>query len=81
MPELPEVETTCRGLQPHLEGKCIKALVVRNRALRRPVPKNLARLIAGAAIRSVGRRGKYLLVDCGRGTLMPIQFSSGLVES
>lgn len=70
MPELPEVETTRRGLQPHLEGKRIKALVVRNYALRQPVPKNLARLIAGAVIRSIDRRGKYLLFDCGRGTLI-----------
>lgn len=70
MPELPEVETTRRGLQPHLEGKVIKALVVRNHALRRPVPKNLARLISGTAIRSIRRRGKYLLFDCGRGTLI-----------
>ncbi len=70
MPELPEVETTRRGLLPHLEGKVIKALVVRNRALRQPVAKGLAQKVAGAAIHSIRRRGKYLLFDCGRGTLI-----------
>ncbi len=70
MPELPEVETTRRGLQPHLEGRRIKTVVVRNFALRRPVPPNLPRVLAGATVRTVGRRGKYLLLDCGDGTLI-----------
>jgi len=70
MPELPEVETTRRGLQPHLEGKRIKTAVVRSRALRQPVPRNLPQLVAETTVRRVGRRGKYLLIDCGRGTLI-----------
>jgi len=70
MPELPEVETTRRGLQPHLEGQRIRTAVVRKRALRRPVPRNLPQLVAGTTVRDVGRRGKYLLFDCGRGTLI-----------
>src|SRR3990170_5918986 len=70
MPELPEVETTRRGLQPHLEGKRIRTAVVRRRALRQPVPRNLPRLVADATVRAIGRRGKYLLIDCGRGTLI-----------
>ena len=70
MPELPEVETTRRGLQPHLEGKRIRTAVVRKRALRRPVPRNLPQLVAGATVHAIGRRGKYLLIDCGRGTLI-----------
>lgn len=70
MPELPEVETTRRGLQPHLEGQRIATAVVRNRALRQPVPRNLSRLLTGATVRAVGRRGKYLLIDCGHGTLI-----------
>jgi formamidopyrimidine-DNA glycosylase len=70
MPELPEVETTRRGLQPHLEGKRIETAVVRNRALRQPVPRNLAQLVSDATVRSIGRRGKYLLFDCGPGTLI-----------
>jgi len=70
MPELPEVETTRRGLEPLLVGQRIRAAVVRDRRLRRPVPRQLPRLLAGATIRSLARRGKYLLVDCGAGTLI-----------
>lgn len=70
MPELPEVETTRRGLQPHLEGQRIKTAVVRQRALRRPVPRNLSQLVAATTVHHVGRRGKYLLIDCGIGTLI-----------
>jgi formamidopyrimidine-DNA glycosylase len=70
MPELPEVETTRRGLEPLLVGQRIRTVVVRNRALRLPVSRRLPQLSAGATIRSVARRGKYLLVDCGAGTLI-----------
>jgi len=67
MPELPEVETTRRGLAPLLVGQRIRAAVVRNRSLRQPVPRALPRLLAGATISGVARRGKYLLIDCGGG--------------
>jgi formamidopyrimidine-DNA glycosylase len=70
MPELPEVETTRRGLEPLLAGQRIRTVVVRDRRLRLPVPRRLPRLVAGATIRSLARRGKYLLVDCGSGTLI-----------
>ena len=70
VPELPEVETTRRGLEPLLVGQRIRAVVVRNRALRQPVPRRLPRLAAGTTIRGLTRRGKYLLVDCGAGTLI-----------
>jgi formamidopyrimidine-DNA glycosylase len=70
MPELPEVETTRRGLEPLLVGQRVKAVVIRNRALRQPVPRGLARSIVGATVRKLARRGKYLLVDCGSGTLI-----------
>ena len=70
MPELPEVETTRRGLEPLLVGQRIRAAVVRDRRMRLPVPRRLPQLIAGATIRSLARRGKYLLVDCGSGTLI-----------
>jgi len=70
VPELPEVETTRRGLEPLLAGQRIQALVVRNRALRRPVPRQLSRRVAGATVHRVSRRGKYLLLDCGAGTLI-----------
>ncbi len=70
MPELPEVETTRRGLAPHLVGQRIATAIVRNPALRLPVPSGLAQELAGATIRNVDRRGKYLLIDCTRGTLV-----------
>lgn len=70
MPELPEVETTRRGLEPLLVGQRIRTVVVRDRRLRRPVPHRLQRIVAGTTIRSLARRGKYLLIDCGAGTLI-----------
>ena len=70
MPELPEVETTRRGLEPLLVGQRIRTIVVRDRRLRQPVPRRLPQLASGATIRSLARRGKYLLIDCGTGTLI-----------
>ena len=70
MPELPEVETTRRGLAAHLTGLTIKDVVIRNASLRWPIPKNLPKLLCGQAIRSLKRRAKYLLMDCGNGTLI-----------
>ena len=70
MPELPEVETTRRGLAPHLIGQVIRTAIVRNASLRVPVPRGLARRLQGARIENVRRRGKYLLIDCGTGTLI-----------
>lgn len=64
MPELPEVEVTRRGVAPHVEGRRIDAMVVRNPALRWPVPSRLPELLPGASIQTVGRRGKFLLLDC-----------------
>lgn len=70
MPELPEVETTRCGLEPHLVGQCIKGVIVRNARLRFPVAPGLERELPGLAIRSISRRGKYLLVDCSQGWLI-----------
>jgi formamidopyrimidine-DNA glycosylase len=69
MPELPEVEVTRRGLAPHLAGRVISAVEVRQPMLRWPVPKAVLSL-AGRTVRGVRRRGKYLLVDCGDGHLI-----------
>src|SRR4030088_71864 len=69
MPELPEVEVTRRGLLPHLSGRVISGVEVREPRLRWPVPPVVRRL-AGRTIRSIRRRGKYLLVDCGDGHLI-----------
>jgi formamidopyrimidine-DNA glycosylase len=70
VPELPEVETTRRGLAPLVIGQRVLGVVIRNRALRLPVPRELPRAIAGATIQGLARRGKYLLFDCGAGTLI-----------
>ncbi|MEX0958056.1 MAG: bifunctional DNA-formamidopyrimidine glycosylase/DNA-(apurinic or apyrimidinic site) lyase [Burkholderiales bacterium] len=70
MPELPEVETTRRGLEPHLIGQRIEGMTVRNRNLRWPVPRNLPALVRGRTVLALRRRGKYLLIDCGNGWLL-----------
>lgn len=70
VPELPEVETTRRGLSPHLVGARIDGAVIRNASLRWPVPKNLPTLLRGRTIVRLERRAKYLLLDCGSGTLI-----------
>lgn len=70
MPELPEVETTCRGVQPHVEGRALTALVVRNARLRLPVPDDLAERLVGRDLRRVSRRAKYLLFDFGTGSVI-----------
>jgi len=70
MPELPEVEITRRGLASHLTGKTIADVVIRNASLRWPIQKNLPSLLRGLTIRSLKRRAKYLLMDCGDGTLI-----------
>ncbi|HWQ38297.1 MAG TPA: bifunctional DNA-formamidopyrimidine glycosylase/DNA-(apurinic or apyrimidinic site) lyase [Burkholderiales bacterium] len=70
MPELPEVETTRRGLVARLCGTMITELAVRERRLRWPVERKLSVRLRGARIRAIERRGKYLLVDCGGGWLI-----------
>ena len=70
MPELPEVEVICRGIVSHLEGRRIAAARIRNHALRWPVAPDLDQILRGAEIGQVTRRGKYILLDCGKGTLI-----------
>jgi formamidopyrimidine-DNA glycosylase len=70
MPELPEVETTRRGLLPHLVGRRLRGAVVRNAKLRWPVPRDLPRRLRGEEVLAIGRRGKYLLFECRRGHLL-----------
>lgn len=67
MPELPEVETTRRGIEPHLLGRRVEQLLVRERRLRWPIPEDLDVRLAGQRIEAVERRAKYLLirVECG----------------
>ena len=70
MPELPEVEITRRGIAPFVEGRTVTGVVVRDRRLRWPVPRDLARRLSGRTVQRVLRRGKYLLLDCGAGWLI-----------
>ena len=63
MPELPEVETTRRGLAAHLIGLTIGDTVIRNGKLRWPIPQNMPELLRGCTIVSLKRRAKYLLMD------------------
>lgn len=69
MPELPEVETTLRGVSPHLIGHTVREFIVQERRLRWPVPDDLIE-IEGTTILSGARRGKYLLFTTARGTLL-----------
>lgn len=70
MPELPEVETTRRGLDPHVAGRRLVALTVHDRRLRWPVPADLPARVAGQLITGTGRRAKYLLIRLETGTLL-----------
>ena len=69
MPELPEVETTRRGIAPHCENRTITQVTVRDGRLRWPVPGNLAELIEGSVIHTVDRRAKYLLIGVSSATV------------
>jgi formamidopyrimidine-DNA glycosylase len=70
VPELPEVETTLRGIEPHVTGRSVTAVTVRQRRLRYPVPEQLENLLVGHPLQSLRRRGKYLLFGLGEGTLI-----------
>jgi len=70
MPELPEVETTLRGIAPYLQGEIVSDVVVRNSNLRWPIPDNLPNLLRGYTIERLERRAKYLLITFNRGTLI-----------
>jgi len=69
MPELPEVETTRRGIAPHIIGQKIDAIVVRQPKLRWPIPNELQTL-CGETITHVARRAKYLLIHTKRGAAL-----------
>ena len=69
MPELPEVETTRRGIAPHLEGQTIRRVTVRQPQLRWPVPGEVQTL-SNAAVTGVARRAKFLLLDVPAGQLL-----------
>ncbi|WP_213662428.1 bifunctional DNA-formamidopyrimidine glycosylase/DNA-(apurinic or apyrimidinic site) lyase [Stutzerimonas stutzeri] len=70
MPELPEVETTRRGIAPHLVGQRVSRVIVRERRLRWPIPEDLDVRLSGQRIEAVERRAKYLLIRFEAGTLI-----------
>ena len=70
MPELPEVETTRRGIAPSLAGRRVAEVIVRDRRLRWPVPRGLEKKLEGQRVLGVRRRAKYLLIDAEGGTLI-----------
>lgn len=70
MPELPEVETSRRGISPHIIKKKITAIAIRQSQLRWPITENLAQLLVDKILLSVQRRAKYLLLNFDNGTLL-----------
>lgn len=70
MPELPEVETTRRGVAPHVNGRRVRSLLVREPRLRWPIPDELPAILAGQRISEVERRAKYLLFHSAPGSLL-----------
>ena len=70
MPELPEVETTIRGLRPVLEGQRLTRVTTRRGDLRRPFPADLAQRMTGATVTGLTRRAKYGLIATDRGDTM-----------
>jgi formamidopyrimidine-DNA glycosylase len=70
MPELPEVETTRRGLAPHLQDRRVTAVTLRRPDLRWPIPAEIARLLPGQRILGIRRRAKYLLLDTEPGSAL-----------
>ncbi len=80
MPELPEVETSRRGIAPWVENQEVREVVIRDRRLRWPVPMEIDRNLPGRQIQSVRRRAKYLLLDTDIGSAMLHLGMSGSVR-
>ena len=70
MPELPEVETTRRGIEPYLTGRRVLAVMLRRADLRWPVPREISELLPGQRITGVERRAKYLLLHTAVGSAL-----------
>lgn len=70
MPELPEVETTLRGIMPHIVQQKIHRIIVRQSALRWPIPSTINHIVRNQFILGAQRRGKYLLIQTTAGTLI-----------
>jgi len=70
MPELPEVETTLRGISPHIKNQTVSHVIIRFPTLRWPIPANLPQLIEQQSLLSLRRRAKYLLLNFETGSLL-----------
>lgn len=70
MPELPEVETVRRGLQPAMEGARFTQVEIRRPDLRFPLPKNFVKRLEGQTVTGLGRRAKYLMADLSSGEVL-----------
>jgi formamidopyrimidine-DNA glycosylase len=70
MPELPEVETTRRGLLPHVQGRVVEKVTLRRKDLRWPIPKEISKLMPGEKILRIERRAKYLLLHTEPGAAL-----------
>ncbi len=68
MPELPEVETSRRGIEPHILNKKVTDVIIRQKQLRWPIPARLKTQLCGQRIRQLERRGKYILLRTDTGT-------------
>ena len=80
MPELPEVETSRRGIEPYLLGETIDSVVIRQRSLRWPVSDEVDRHLPGQTVESIDRRAKYLLINTTDGTAIIHLGMSGSVS-
>ncbi len=67
MPELPEVETTLRGIGPHIQGKRVQRCIIRNPNLRWPISPTLTQAVEGQRLNQLSRRGKYLILSFAQG--------------
>ena len=70
MPELPEVETTLRGISPHIKNQIVSQVIIRQPKLRWPIPEDLPQRIEQQTLNSLSRRAKYLLLHFSTGTLL-----------
>jgi len=70
MPELPEVETSRRGIEPYILNKKVTDVIIRQKQLRWPIPAGLKKQLVNQKIQSVDRRGKYILLRSSEGTVI-----------
>lgn len=70
MPELPEVEITRQGITPHIVGKTVEQVIIRNGQLRKTVRSDLSEILANAVLQQVRRRAKYIVLAFDLGVLI-----------